>query len=69
MKLICYLRGRQATPKPIVLLESDNLEDLKSRAEEYANTNPSFRHGWKSSDDSQRFQLSIDFDYCLEIQP
>ena len=69
MKLICRLKMGNDMQKPLVLLESNDLEDLKSRAIEYASTNPSFRHGWKSSRDSQGQELSIDLDYQLEIRP
>jgi hypothetical protein len=68
MKLLCYPKTRKNPAKPFVLLESDSLDDLKSKAVEYASTNPSFRHGWVSSGDSRCQELSIDFDYRLEIQ-
>jgi len=68
MKLLCYLTSSQSNSRPIVLHESDNLDDLKSRAVEYANTNPSFRADWESSADRDRQELKVEFDYRLEIQ-
>ncbi len=69
MKLICYLKGRNTNKNPIVLLESENLDDLKSKAIEYASTNPSFCHEWKCSGDSSCQELAVELDYCLEIRP
>lgn len=67
MKLLCYLNTSHSA-KPIILHESDSLDDLKSRAIEYANTNPSFRANWASNGDRKRQELKVEFDYRLEIQ-
>lgn len=68
MKLVCLLKSKKTTPSPLVICESDDVEALRSRALEYANSNPSFRHSWNPSGAAGE-ALSIDFDYCLEIRP
>lgn len=68
MKLLCYLKSSPLNSRPILLHESDNLDDLKSRAIEYANTNPSFRADWEPDGDRNRQELKVEFDYRLEIQ-
>lgn len=68
MKLFCYLKSSKSDARPILLHESDNLDELKSRAVKYANTNPSFRSDWAPNSDQDRQELQIEFDYRLVIQ-
>jgi hypothetical protein len=68
MKLLCYLKNGKPHSRCILLHESDNLDELKSRAVKYVNTNPSFRSDWTPKEDQDRQELKIEFDYRLVIQ-
>jgi hypothetical protein len=68
MKLLCFLKSSRSDSRPIILHESDSLDDLKSRAMEYASTNPSFRANWEPNGGRDRQELKVEFDYRLEIQ-
>jgi hypothetical protein len=68
MKLFCYLKNSHLNPRPVLLHESDNLDELKSRAVRYANTNPSFRSDWELNGHQDCQELKIEFDYRLVIQ-